>query len=77
MNHLISCLGNVEMSPKEIEIFQSYHNHLNESYDLFKKTNLAISIQESQLRALKVQMEIEQEKFVVEREAAKKKYLKK
>ena len=56
------------MSPKELELFQIYRNQLHEGFDLFKKANLAITIQENELKALKVQMDIEHEKFNKERD---------
>ena len=71
MNRLISAYDNVEMSPEELELFQVYRNQLQEGFDLFKKANLAITIHENQLKVLKVQMEIEEEKFGREKEAAK------
>ena len=54
MNELISGNKNVEMSPEEIELFQSYRSNISQSFQLFKKTNEAINNQEKYLRMLKV-----------------------
>ena len=72
MNRLINAYQNVEMSPEELELFQAYRSQLHEGFDLFKKANLAITVRENELKALTVQMDIDHEKFVREREAAQK-----
>ena len=60
------------MSPEEIELFQSYRRQLDEGFNLFRQSNLAIAIQGKELKKLKVQMELKHEEFNRQRDASKK-----
>ena len=63
----------VKMSPsvEELELFNAYREQLDESFLLFKQSNLAICNQQKELQKLKVDMELKFEQFNKERDACK------
>ena len=60
MNQLISGNKTVEMSPEEIELFQSFRSNISQSFQFSKKINDAINNQEKYLRTVKVQVPTEE-----------------
>ena len=60
MNQLISGNKTVEMSPEEIELFQSFRSNISQSFQFSKKINDAINNQEKYLRTVKVQVPAEE-----------------
>ena len=64
----------LKMSPseEELELFHCFRGQLDEGFLLFQHGNLAITLQQNELRKLKVEMEMSYEEFNRQRDSCKK-----